>query len=366
MSRPRRRVFGRCRGMSEPMSTHPRVEFEPDELAEVLARFDLGAIRAVNPQVKGSRLAPKAVVTSDRGRFLLKRRVRGRDHPLKVAYAHAVQDFLARHGFPLPRLIPAAGGEDTMVVFRDRIYEMFEYVDGVPFGRTPEEALDSGRVLALFHTILERFTSDWEPSRQGYHASDAVRASLNAVPASVSRNDSVAGRESELLATVSLLYEAYESAAERVDEAGFAGWAERVVHSDWHPGNMLFEGGRVKAVIDYDSLHIRPAVMDVANGALQFSIIGGDFDPRLWPPELDALRFRAFLQGYRQTRTPDDPQWRTLPWLMIEALVSEAVRPIAATGSFGHMEGFRFLQMICRKVRWLEHNGQRLLALVAA
>ncbi len=352
--------------MSEPMSTHPRVEFEPQELAEVLARFDLGAIRAVDPQVKGSRLAPKAVVTSDRGRFLLKRRVRGRDHPLKVAYAHAVQDFLARHGFPLPRLMPAAGGEDTMVVFRDRIYELFEYVTGGPFARTPEEAQDSGRVLARFHTILEGFTSDWEPSHQGYHGSDAVRASLNAVPASVGRNDSVVGRESELLGTVASLYEAYESAAERVEEAGFRGWPERVVHSDWHPGNMLFADGRVRAVIDYDSLHIRPPVMDVANGALQFSIIGGDFDPRLWPPELDALRFRGFLQGYLQERTVAESQWRALPSLMIEALISEAVRPIAATGSFGHMEGFRFLQMICRKVRWLEHNGEQLLILVGA
>jgi hypothetical protein len=45
---------------------------------------------------------------------------------------------------------------------------------------------------------------------------------------------------------------------------------------------------------------------------------------------------------------------------MMEALIAEAVAPIAATGSFGRMEGFRFLQMICRKVGWLQENGERL------
>jgi hypothetical protein len=53
-----------------------------------------------------------------------------------------------------------------------------------------------------------------------------------------------------------------------------------------------------------------------------------------------------------------------MPSLMIEALIAEAVMPIAATGSFGRMEGFRFLQMINRKVRWMQQNGERLLTMV--
>ncbi len=45
-----------------------------------------------------------------------------------------------------------------------------------------------------------------------------------------------------------------------------------------------------------------------------------------------------------------------LPYLMCEAMIAEAVLPIAATGSFGRMEGFPFLQVIDRKVHWtLDH-----------
>ena len=52
-----------------------------------------------------------------------------------------------------------------------------------------------------------------------------------------------------------------------------------------------------------------------------------------------------------------------MPWLMIEALIAEAVFPIATTGSFGRMEGLRFLQMVHRKVQWLQKNAQRLVEL---
>src|SRR4029077_20742279 len=125
----------------------------------------------------------------------------------------------------------------------------------------------------------------------------------------------------ELLSTVSTLYDAYETAAERVNDAGFYDWHHQIVHADWHPGNMLFSEGRVTAVINYDSLHMLPPVTDVANGALQFSIIGGAIDPRQWPAELDETRYRQFLLGYDQNNGFPAEQMRVLPQLMIEALI---------------------------------------------
>src|SRR5690606_23064730 len=205
-----------------------------------------------------------------------------------------------------------------------------------------------------------------EPSRRGYHDSSCVRGNLNGIPAIIGKDDSVIGRESELLATVSGLYDLYEQAADRVSEAGFHDWPAQIVHADWHPGNMLFGGGRVIAVIDYDSFRLLPVVTDLANGALQFSIIGGPLDPRSWPAELDENRLFGFLHGYDQEGGLPAEQLRLLPWLMIEALIAEAVVPIAATGSFGRLEGFRFLQMISRKARWLQHNGERLMSVLQA
>ncbi len=49
-----------------------------------------------------------------------------------------------------------------------------------------------------------------------------------------------------------------------------------------------------------------------------------------------------------------------MPYLMCEAMIAEAVLPIAATGSFGRMQGFPFLQMIERKVRWVLGHVEQL------
>jgi len=343
------------------MSSRARAEFDRAELEAVLGCFEIGEIKRVEPLAKGSRKAPKVVLTTDRGRYLLKRRAPGRDNPAKVAFSHGVQRHLARSGFPLPLLQPARDGR-TMLVLDGRIYEMFEHVSGEPFDRSPGAAQDAGRVLGLFHRALEGYRADWEPSRNCYHDNNGVRTSLNGLPAAIGMHDSVAGQESELQATVNQLYDAYDRASAAVEAAGFRDWPSQVVHTDWHPGNMLFDGGRVSAVIDYDSLHWLPCATDVANAVLQFSILGEGTDPLSWPAAPDEARVKRFLAGYTSAHALDDEERRLMPHMMIEALISEAVCPVAATGSFGRMEGYRFLRMVLEKARWLQRKGSFVLA----
>jgi len=74
---------------------------------------------------------------------------------------------------------------------------------------------------------------------------------------------------------------------------------------------------------------------------------------------MDSSRYRCFVRAYDQvggcvlTRA----EIRALPWLMIEALIAEAVILIATTGLFAQMNGFGFLEMIERKVRWLQNTS---------
>jgi hypothetical protein len=60
-----------------------------------------------------------------------------------------------------------------------------------------------------------------------------------------------------------------------------------------------------------------------------------------------------------------EAELRTVPWLMIEALIAEAVFPIAATGSFGRMEGLAFLEMVQRKIHWMQKSADNLVELAA-
>lgn len=116
-------------------------------------------------------------------------------------------------------------------------------------------------------------------------------------------------------------------------------------------------------MIDYDAARLQQRVVDIANGALQFSIIGGGEDPSAWPDYLDASRFKRFMRGYDSVSMVSRQEMKAMPYLMCEAMIAEAVLPIAATGSFGRFEGFGFLQMIENKVRWLLSHTDELYAL---
>ena len=148
-----------------------------------------------------------------------------------------------------------------------------------------------------------------------------------------------------------------------VEQQGMDEWPKQIVHADWHPGNMLFRDNHVVAVIDYDSARLLPRIIDAANGGLQFSILGGDEDVSKWPEYLDESRFKRFFRGYDGVMLLSEAELRTVPWLMIEALIAEAVFPIAATGNFGRMEGLAFLQMVQRKVQWMQQNADHLVEL---
>jgi serine/threonine protein kinase len=304
-------------GMSTPRQTGGRDTFAADELAIVLSHFDIGTIDSIVEFPRGSRKAPKLLIVSEQGKFLLKRRARGKDDPFKVAFCHALQLFLAGKQFPLPHLIGTRKENNSMLQWRNTVYEMFEFIPGQNYPQTLESTFDSGRILAL------------QP-------------------------------------LLGFLFDSYRHAADMVDRQGLDNWPKQIVHADWHPGNMLFRENRVVAVIDYDSARLLPRIIDTANGCLQFSIIGGDEDVAKWPDYLDENRYKRFLKGYDDVMLVSQGEISVIPWLMIEALIAEAVFPIAATGTFVRIDGVAFLQMVQRKVYWMQRNAERMIQLAEA
>jgi homoserine kinase type II len=344
-------------GTGQTRQTGTREQFSAEELAIVMSHFEIGVIDSVVDYPRGSRKAPKLLVVSEQGKFLLKRRARGKDDPYKVAFSHALQLYLASKQFPLPHLVGTKKDNNSMLQWRNAVYELFEYIPGQGYPQTLEATFDSGRVLSLYHKLLQDFQSEWKPSGGSYHMAAAVEQGLRAIPSQVG--------ESDARPMLEFLRESYRHAAQMVESLGLDRWPKQIVHADWHPGNMLFRDNHVVAVIDYDSARLLPRIIDVANGALQFSIIGGDEDVSKWPDKLDESRFKRFLRGYDQVMLLSEAEIKTIPWLMVEALIAEAVFPIAATGSFGRMEGFAFLEMVQRKISWMQRSADNLVELAA-
>ena len=334
-----------------------RERFGAEELAIALSHYDLGVIDNIQECPRGSRRAPKAVVECERGKFLFKRRSRGKEDVAKVAFTHQIQLALAGQNFPLPHLRGTRGDNNSMLILDQNIYELFEFVAGETYDGSLDATFNAGRILGLYHKLLQDFRSDYTPGKGSYHNADAIHQSIQdtirALPQETCPPQEVLGE------VVDAVSHAYQKCAKSANKLGLSEWGEQIVHGDWHPGNMLFHDKNVVAVIDYDAARLQQRVIDLANGALQFSIIGGGDDPHAWPEYVDMSRFKRFTRGYDSVNRVSKPELQAVPYLMCEAMIAEAVLPIAATGSFGRIEGFPFLHMIARKIGWiLAHRAE--------
>jgi len=339
-----------------------RATFDAAELAVVLSHYDIGIIESVTPFARGSRRSPKLGIVADAGKFLLKRRAAERARVERVRFTQAVQHHVAQAGLPIARIQPTRDGRRTVVQLREHVYELFEFVPGQTYDQSIPQTRDAGATLARFHQAVSTFRKpEGLPVPKGdYHDNALVRKGLLSIGSSLSSHDSFSGDEAELASLVQFLLEHYDSAAQRVNSHRSLTAEKQVVHSDWHPGNLLFRGPEVVAVIDYDSVRVARGIIDVANGALQFSMIGSG-DPASWPDEQDEERLRAFLAGFESVVPLSGDQRACIPDLMTEALISECVGPIAATGSVGQWAGFRVLKMVRRKLRWMSEHVPRMM-----
>ena len=339
--------------------------FSSEELVRVLSHYDVGVIHQIKSLSGGNLRAPKMVVVSEQGKFLLKRRPRGKDDLYRVAFAHAVQSHLAGKAFPVTTLIATRSDNNSILKMNSHIYEFFKFVSGARYDGSPESTIDAGRQLANFHRHLADFAHEFKPLQASFHDSSTVRTHLRTIG-----SDRTAKPSAKSQAAAEALTVLYNESSIQVNQLGFDSWPQQVIHGDWHPGNMLFSNGKIAVVLDFDSIRVAPAVVDLANGMLQFSIVGGRPNPADWPDYFDQDKLLQFLQGYKEravndTTLLDEYKLKALLDLMIETMIAEAVLPIATTGLFGHLHGTDFLLMIRRKAEWLNKNRDQLTKLIS-
>jgi homoserine kinase type II len=343
--------------------TH-RERFDAPELAMVLSHYDVGVIESLRSFPRGSRRSPKVKIRSRRGEYLLKRRAVGQDDPYRVAFSHDLQLHLSSQGYPVPGLVGTRDENNSMLQFNGRMYEMFNYINGVRYQRNQRQATEVGRMLGHLHRLMWEFQPSYDAPQGGYHAAVELDAKMSLLKPAISRVEPQCTGD-DLEHTVDFLRVAYYDAARRVNECGYAEMPRTYVHGDWHPGNLLFREGQIVGVLDFDSARVEPRISDIANGALQFSMSITDAEhPDDWPETLDAGAMRWLVRGYDETSGAplNDAERAALPWLIIEDLIVEGVIPIAATGSFARLPGSSFLRMIERKVKWLRPRAQSLSA----
>ena len=243
-----------------------------------------------------------------------------------------------------------------------------EHGEGYRYERDPEQAREAGVALARLHRAFSPLEPSGNLPTGGFSEIDAVRRALFLADAAACER--LRGNDREAVhACVASLDEHLARIEEKLVERGLPLQRMSVCHGDYHPGNTLWFGVALGAVIDFDSARHESISAEVANATLQFSLkhrVGEN--PDAWQIGLDSQRLRAFSAGYRSqpAAVPLDEVAPLVPWLMMSAVIAEAAAPIVRDGDFAGIPALPFLRATTRLVDWLSDRTRALSGLFAS
>ena len=333
-----------------------REKFQAREIAQVLSHYDVGVISQIREYRRGSRRAPKLKLETEHGEFLLKRKNAGHSHARAEA-GHALQACAADGGVPVAALVAMRHG-GTLLALGEQLYELYQWVPGKRFERDPAQAHEAGVALARLHRALAARATAYELPTGGFSDTDAVRRSLYLADAEARLRADTQAR-----AKIGELVAGFDEHLSRIEkklvEKGLPLHPTVVCHGDFHPGNTLWFGVTLGAVIDFDSARHEVVAAEIANAMLQFSLkhrVGEN--PDAWQIGLDTDRLRAFCAGYcSQPATMAHAELAPLlPWLMMSAVIAEAAAPIARDGDFAGIPAIPFLRATSGLVDWISER----------
>ncbi|MBG84434.1 MAG: hypothetical protein CMJ40_07815 [Phycisphaerae bacterium] len=332
--------------------------FSSEEVSEILSRYDLGTITSVRGYQRGSSRAPKALIESDQGEYLLKRRAPGRDDPTRIKFEHTVHRELSKAGYPVAEIIASRRSQSTAIRGSHGIYELFRFVRSSRCHGTTTELLSCGAALSDFHGILNDFEYPM-PYKAGFHGASRIERHMEKYSKALSRRSRRVCSE---------IIDCYTQAAESVDSLGWSKWSTTIVHGDWHPGNVLFgDQANVRVVLDFDNVRREPRIVDIASGILHFgryvtALHKGEGST--WPVELHEPSVKSFARGYAShaTQSPVATELAALPALMVEAIALETIPSLLREGRFGEHPVNEFLPVVLHSLKNMLSNSGRLIA----
>jgi len=207
-------------------------------LAELASLWPLGGWTSVTP-VAGGKNEHLRVSAGD-GVHYLRRSYRSKPREELTRQLHLMQ-LLRDRGFPAPEVVPASSGENH-VELAGRLWIATRGVEGTPFDDgSPAHLRALGQTLARYHRIVADLPAPVnEP---------AILAELR------SRSDEE-GMDPALRARTAHLVERLACLLPSLPRV--------VVHGGARRGSLVFDGGQVAGVLDFDSSHPDMRVLDLA------------------------------------------------------------------------------------------------------
>jgi len=272
-----------------------------ERLGDVLGRFGLGPVLAAREVTEGLMNRNWAVQVG--GQQVFVKQVLDVDRA-QAARQHEATRALAARGLPVAAPLAMQGG-GTLLEMGGGLYTVYPWIGGehVPgTAMTAARAAELGAVLARVHQGLAAVMVPADKAMR-MPVTDPARAlaaidQYTAVITGKANPDEfdcyAAGQLEERRALVESVWHAMPGADAWWEPAGWA-------HGDFHDLNVLWDGGAVAAVVDFDRLAPRPYAFELVRSATLTFCHG---DERGLATDLVA----AFTAGYRAVMPLADEQ----------------------------------------------------------
>jgi len=289
------------------MAESGRQPTDHEVLAQVLGFYRLGSLQTARRLEQGF-VDDNWIAGTDRGRFFVKRRhPRRRQSGHLIRAQHVLMQFLRQRGFPAPIIIPTTGGETFLLIDGD-VYEIAEWIEGTPYDRErPAHLVAAGETLGQYHTLVKELMFPALRGRAELYCPANARTALGRL-----REAWQIDRDPGLLETANEIEAQIEALAARFAEHTML--PRRIIHGDYHGGNLLFQGDRIVGVVDYDKINWQPRIAEVAEALIYFSSPRpGHLRYLVYPGFLERRPFARFLQSYARASRLDEDEIQALP-----------------------------------------------------
>ena len=348
------------------------------ELAEILSHYDLGQPTGSELNERGFVNTSYAITTTDskgeRKTYFLRKYKPGIQED-ELIFEHSLMRHLSTKGVcPVAWVYPTRVGQPYLSRLegetdpQPRYYAIFDFLPGddrytwINPRCTPAEIANSAAVFARFHRAL----FDWSPQGARFEAKilellPHILASLQ----TVKQRDKGTIFDEYLHANLELLINNAYTTLTTLSEVGVQQMPQMVIHCDFHPGNLKFEGDQVTALFDFDWSKVDYRCFDVGLALFYFFTS--------WEAEDGQFRLEEaslFLKAYQETlmngQAPEPLDTNELKYLAamlnaaniyvlnwtIEDFYNKTVNP---------QEYLPFLAHAVEFIRWLDrddHAGQ--------
>lgn len=316
-------------------------------LRDVLARY--GVVASTIEAIPTGRMNRHWRVMATDGAAYALRRYAPERSAAAISFEHEAITHAAARGWPVAT--PVAAGDGATTVSQDgRQYALFPYLGGRPGELYSAAHLRiKGRLLARLHRDLASWPGTEQ--RDGWGRIWEYDA-LSPIGGHTSFNEALLafGEEHRDMAAAIRRYR-YRSLRE-LARLGYGELPDTLVHFDFHNDNLLFEGGALSALLDFDSVHLDARVADIACS------IANDCPE---PPADIATRpeaAAAFVAGYCEHTRLDEQELRLIVPLLRAYRLSGLPRTLTACTAGRLDEVFpRLKRLLEQRLPALDANG---------